>query len=129
MFDRERFSWNRLVDTTAKSALGLFILLVASLSVRAESAPCQKVTYGRSEYTVCEVDLHRQSVRLFWKKTDGRPYGYPSSLPPMIGNHRLLFATNGGMYNPDNSPVGLYVEHGRELARVNTNAGPGNFHM
>jgi uncharacterized protein YigE (DUF2233 family) len=33
------------------------------------------------------------------------------------------------MYHPDNSPVGLYVEDGRELARVNTNAGPGNFHM
>ena len=33
------------------------------------------------------------------------------------------------MYHPDNSPVGLYVEEGRELVRANTNAGPGNFHM
>jgi uncharacterized protein YigE (DUF2233 family) len=33
------------------------------------------------------------------------------------------------MYHPDNSPVGLYVEEGRELVRVNTSAGPGNFHM
>jgi uncharacterized protein YigE (DUF2233 family) len=35
----------------------------------------------------------------------------------------------GGMYHPDNSPVGLYIEEGRELVRANTNAGPGNFHM
>ena len=28
-----------------------------------------------------------------------------------------------------NSPVGLYVEEGRELVRGNTSAGPGNFHM
>jgi hypothetical protein len=37
-------------------------------------------------------------------------------LPRALGNHsrRLLFATNGGMYHPDNSPVGLYVEAGRE---------------
>jgi uncharacterized protein YigE (DUF2233 family) len=118
-----------VVENSAKSALVLFILLVPSISVCAESAPCQNVRFERSEYTVCEVDLRRQTVRLFWKKPDGRPYGYPSSLPPAISNHRLVFATNGGMYHPDNSPVGLYVEDGRELERVNTNAGPGNFHM
>ena len=44
-------------------------------------------------------------------------------------SRRLLFATNGGMYHPDYSPVGLYVEESRELVRANTNAGPGNFHM
>jgi uncharacterized protein YigE (DUF2233 family) len=33
------------------------------------------------------------------------------------------------MYHPDNSPVGLYVEEGRELVRANTNEGPGDFHM
>jgi uncharacterized protein YigE (DUF2233 family) len=33
------------------------------------------------------------------------------------------------MYHPDNSPVGLYVEEGRELVHANTSAGPGNFHM
>jgi uncharacterized protein YigE (DUF2233 family) len=118
-----------VVENPAKSALVLFMLIVLSVSVRAESGPCQNVTFERSEYTVCEVDLRRQTVRLFWKKPDGRPYGYPSSLPPAISNHRLVFATNGGMYHPDNSPVGLYVEDGRELERVNTNAGPGNFHM
>src|SRR5262249_35841468 len=85
--------------------------LVPEVSIRAESAPCQPVTYEQSEYTVCEVDLRRQSVKLFWKKPDGHPYEYLSSLPRALGNHswHLLFATNGGMYHPDNSPVGLYV--------------------
>src|SRR5262249_58027901 len=36
---------------------------------------------------------------------------------------------NAGMYDLDERPVGLYVESGRELVRVNTRAGPGNFHM
>lgn len=108
----------------------IFLFFIPAVSVRADSAPCQRLTYERSEYTVCEVDLRRQSVRLFWKKPDGQPYGYPSSLPRALGNsRRLLFATNGGMYHPDNSPVGLYVEEGRELVRANTSAGPGNFHM
>src|SRR5262249_17922031 len=74
--------------------------------------------------------LRGPSDRLFWKKPDGTVYGYPSSLPRILGSSgRLLFATNGGMYHEDSSPVGLYVEQGRELVRANTNAGPGNFHM
>ena len=114
----------------SKLGLAFFVLFTPAVSVNAETAPCQTVRFEHSQYTVCEVDLRRQSVRLFWKKPDGHPYGYPSSLPRTLGNHsgRLLFATNGGMYHPDKSPVGLYVE-GRELVRANTRAGPGNFHM
>jgi len=120
-----------MVDISPRLGLAFFLFLILAVSVRAESAPCQTVTYERSKYTVCEVNLRRQSVRLFWKKPDGHPYGYLSALPPALGKHseRLLFATNGGMYHPDNSPVGLYVEEGRELVRANTGAGPGNFHM
>jgi uncharacterized protein YigE (DUF2233 family) len=119
-----------VVENFSKLSLALFVFLISEVSIRAESAPCQPVAYEHSEYTVCEVDLRRQSVRLFWKKPDGYPYEYLSSLPRALGNSRhLLFATNGGMYHPDNSPVGLYVEEGRELVRVNTSAGPGNFHM
>jgi len=115
----------------SRFGLALLILLVPEVSIRAKSAPCQPVTYEHNEYTVCEVDLRRQSVKLFWKKPDGHPYEYLSSLPPALGSHSqcLLFATNGGMYHPDNSPVGLYIEEGRELVPANTSAGPGNFHM
>jgi len=120
-----------VVKDFSKLGLALFVLFTPAVSVNAVTAPCQTVRFEHSQYTVCEVDLRRQSVRLFWKKPDGHPYGYPSSLPRTLGNHsgRLLFATNGGMYHPDKSPVGLYVEQGRELVRANTRAGPGNFHM
>jgi uncharacterized protein YigE (DUF2233 family) len=120
-----------VVENSSKIGLAVFIFLITAASLRAESAPCQRVSYEHSEYTVCQVDLRRQYVRLFWKKPDGHPYEYPSSLPRELSNHsgRLLFATNGGMYHPDNSPVGLYIEGGRELVRASTSAGPGNFHM
>jgi len=120
-----------VVENSSKLGVAFIFFLLPTVLVRAESAPCQRVTYEHGEYTVCEVDLRRQSVRLFWKKPDGQPYGYPSSLPKVLGNHssRLLFATNGGMYRADYSPVGLYVEGGRELVHGNTSAGPGNFHM
>lgn len=34
---------------------------------------------------------------------------------------------NAGMYHPDRRPVGLYVEEGREVSRLVTSSGPGNF--
>lgn len=36
---------------------------------------------------------------------------------------------NGGMYQDDLSPVGLYVEAGKQLKAINTNKGWGNFHL
>ena len=111
--------------------LVLLVLSVCPSSTRAEAPACKSALHEGAKYIVCEVDLRRHSVRLFWRKPDGQPYGYLSSLPRSLDRHsgRLLFATNAGMYDLDERPVGLYVESGRELVRVNTRAGPGNFHM
>jgi uncharacterized protein YigE (DUF2233 family) len=54
-----------LVENSLKLVLSVFIFLIAAVSVRAEPARCQSVTYGHSGYTVCEVDLRLQSVTLF----------------------------------------------------------------
>ena len=110
---------------------GLLILLIRAPATFAESAPCRAITHEGSDYTVCEIDLRHQVVKFFWKRPNGQPYGYLSSLPQSLGNRSgpLLFATNAGMYHPHYRPVGLYVENGRELVRANTKPGPGNFHM
>jgi uncharacterized protein YigE (DUF2233 family) len=42
---------------------------------------------------------------------------------------QLRFAMNAGMYDEAGQPIGLYVEQGRRLRRVNLREGPGNFHM
>jgi uncharacterized protein YigE (DUF2233 family) len=115
------------------TTLGFWLLsgLFTVLSATAEPLPCRAATHEGNHYTVCEVDLRRQAVRLFWKKLDGQPYGYLGSLPRSLDERsgRLLFATNAGMFHPDYSPVGLYIENGRELVRANAKSGYGNFHM
>jgi uncharacterized protein YigE (DUF2233 family) len=77
--------------------------------------------YERNAYTICEVDLREHTVRLYWKRSDGTPYAYLSTLPRALEGEagRLLFATNAGMFDPALKPVGLYVEQGRELVHVN----------
>jgi uncharacterized protein YigE (DUF2233 family) len=96
----------------------------------ADTPPCRSMEYERNAYTICEVDLRKHTVRLYWKRSDGTPYAYLSALPRSLegGVGRLLFATNAGMFDPALKPVGLYVEQGRELVHVNTLSGYA-FHM
>src|SRR5262245_40439575 len=100
-------------------------------SALAQAQPCGSRAYAHNSYTIYEVDLGKHTVRLYWKRSDGTPYAYLSSLPRALEREagRLLFATNAGMFDPDLKPVGLYVEQGRELVHVNARSGYGNFHM
>jgi uncharacterized protein YigE (DUF2233 family) len=90
---------------------------------------CRPLHREGAEYVVCTVDLRRYQVRLFWKGSDGEPFGSLSRLRSAPEGARLLFAMNAGMYHEDRSPVGLYVENGREMRKANTASGRGNFHL
>jgi uncharacterized protein YigE (DUF2233 family) len=116
------------------------IVLCAALAVAttmlshkatAQSGPCKQLSHERNDYTVCEVDLRKDAVRLYWRRPDGSPYAYLRSLPRALDAKagELLFATNAGMFDPNYRPVGLYVEQGQEMVRANTRSGYGNFHM
>ena len=113
-----------------------FLAAVTSLnaydhSALADTGPCRSMEYERATYTICEVDVHKHTVRLYWNRSGGTPYAYLSALPRSLegGAGRLLFATNAGMFDADLKPVGLYVEQGRELVHANIKSGKGNFHM
>jgi prepilin-type processing-associated H-X9-DG protein len=101
---------------------------VAAAAAPDGSAPCHPLQAQGETFTVCTVDLKRRSLRLFWRRPDGEPY---ASLPALAQEQgaKLAFAMNGGMYDRDQAPVGLYVENGRELHGVSTADGPGNFHL
>lgn len=107
---------------------GLFLAPPAAKAAPAGPAPCRPVEAQGESFTVCSIDLRRQRVKLFWRRPDGQAY---ASLPALAESQGagLTFAMNGGMYDKDQAPVGLYVEDGRELHPVSTADGPGNFHL
>jgi uncharacterized protein YigE (DUF2233 family) len=111
--------------------LTIFVFLLPVALPRAASAQtaCRTVHHADREFAVCTVDLRRQEVRLFWKGPDGQPYGSFDRLLGSAGGSGLVVAMNAGMYHEDLSPVGLYVENGRQLKSASTAGGPGNFHM
>ncbi len=121
-FTRPRF--------VALLSVTLFSLLRIS-AIGAESPPCRPVNYDGNTYDVCQFDLRHYTLKLFWKQRNGQSYGSLQNIPRTDGPKagQLVFATNAGMYQADRTPLGLYVENGRELVRANTAAGAGNFYI
>jgi uncharacterized protein YigE (DUF2233 family) len=123
------------MPTALSRALAASLLIVAALASAAiaqTAGPaelCRPFSFEDAGYVVCTVDLRRARLGLFWKGADGEPYGGFERLRQAPEGQGLAFAMNGGMYHKDASPVGLYVENGRELKRANTADGPGNFHL
>lgn len=115
-----------------KPLVGSVLVTLSGAVAAAEPAPfCQRVEYSAQTYTVCEADAARDDIRIFLNGSNGQPLGHFSRLSRMLDTQgeTLLFAMNGGMYHPDRSPVGHFVENGREEMRVIPGAGPGNFGM
>lgn len=70
-------------------------------------------------------------VQVFWKDDKGKPYGNFANLQAALAQRgkRLLFAMNGGIFEPDSAPSGLHVEEARELHPLNRAPGKGNFFL
>jgi len=77
------------------------------------------------------VDLKKQTIQFYWKDEKGQLYRSLGALKQSLHakGKKLVFATNGGMYQTDNSPLGLYIENGKVLNRLNTKDATGNFYL
>jgi uncharacterized protein YigE (DUF2233 family) len=100
------------------TTVALWLVAVGSASAE----PCRHETFESADYIVCSFDLARDEFRMAWKDGEGAPYKTFDALAEGLKGEglTLAFAMNGGMYNDDFSPVGLYVEDGKELAPANT---------
>lgn len=97
----------------------------------AQARPCVAMTHADNAYIVCEVDLRRHQLGIFWRDRAGQPFGSLSNLTRELqaSGKKPLFTMNAGMYHVDLDPVGLYVERGRQFVKASTTSGPGNFHL
>ena len=95
------------------------------------SAPhCQKHSFEGSEFIACRYDSRRHRIEMILDDAQGRLRSL-ARLEDHLGprGNQLLFAMNGGMYDEEGLPIGLYVERGRRRHRLNLNSGTGNFHL
>jgi prepilin-type processing-associated H-X9-DG protein len=120
--------------TAALSRLTMASLLWLAASLwpaAGQGRICQPLAFEGENYVVCEVDLRRHRLDLFWRDSAGQPYASLSNLNRRLQSEgqRPLFTMNAGMYHADLDPVGLYVEKGRQWVKASTTNGPGNFHL
>ena len=105
----------------------MLLALLAALTSTAADAACRDLTFDGLPYTVCQA-RSTDDLRLFLNGPSG-PYAGFSSVDAALAPQGLAlgFAMNAGMFQPDLSPVGLYVEDGETLKSIVTSDGPGNF--
>ena len=110
------------------------LLCFVTLLVFAGQMPA--VEYSEAEVagkrvTVCRVDLRRESLQLFCHDDAGQPFRRCANLASWLRGRgqNLVFAMNAGMYQPDLSPVGLFVGAGQQLAPLKLAGGSGNFFL
>lgn len=108
----------------------LSVALAFAATAAAGNAACRNATVEGARYVVCEFKA-RDAIELFLHNDDGVPLGQFERVRDVLAGRgrNLVFAMNAGMYHEDRSPVGLYVEDGRQLKRLSTASGPGNFSM
>lgn len=70
-------------------------------------------------------------MRLSWRGANGAALRSFAGLEQALGEDAqcVRFAMNAGMFDEAGSPIGLYVEGGKRLKKLNRNDGPGNFHL
>ncbi|MGK0390338.1 MAG: hypothetical protein ACI94Y_003090, partial [Maribacter sp.] len=89
----------------------------------------QKTTLGGGEkwwegerYYYTKIDLRKHQIDIH-SASDG-----VNKINDII-NDKLLFATNGGIFEGDFSPTGLLVANGKTIHDINLKKGTGNFYL
>jgi uncharacterized protein YigE (DUF2233 family) len=105
--------------------LPLAVFLVAGsllAPMRAKALESRLVRDGDVDYRVVTVDLRAETLDLYWLDASGAAYGSIEALRQgsEAEGHTLAFATNAGIYDRSDRPLGLTIAGGKALRPLNT---------
>ena len=106
-----------------------FILTITILFAAAGIFVFAKKTDDRFiNYT---VDTKKEDIQLYWKDDRNENFRSIQNLKLWLekNKRKLVFAMNAGMYKPDNSPQGLFIQKQITLSALDTSSGTGNFYL
>ncbi len=113
----------------------LFLLLLAaceaqpSQSVQAPrvESPCATQMFEGSRFTVCSAKAAR--VEVFTSSASDTPFRGFAQLEASLGKRagEVAFGMNAGMFDDEGHAIGLLIERGKQLHRINRRGGGGNF--
>ncbi|TCP96026.1 uncharacterized protein YigE (DUF2233 family) [Cricetibacter osteomyelitidis] len=85
-------------------------------------------TENQVKYGVFQAEADK--VSFHWKDPQGKNYRSLTALKNALSEtHHIQMLMNGGIYDKNNEPAGLWIEQGKTLKKLNTKRGTGNFHI
>ncbi len=112
-------------------AAGLFVFIMFVV-VAAGAAELRQYRYQQININTCTIDLQQDTLRMYWKDPAGQVFGTFSALRNWLRpqGKEVVCATNAGIYDKEHRPLGLYVEGGVALRKLNTRRDAyGNFYL
>ncbi|ASU39344.1 hypothetical protein hmeg3_14270 [Herbaspirillum sp. meg3] len=102
------------------------------LTPTAHAAELRQYRYNQISITTCQIDLQQDNLRMYWKDPAGTIFGTFANLRAWLRpqGKDLICATNAGIYDKEHKPLGLYIENGVTLRKLNTRQNAyGNFYL
>lgn len=108
--------------------ISLSMLIMAVLLVTAGGI---KKPFPQDRIISCIIDPRKQDLQLYYKDDSGHLLASIGHLKEYLErkDKKLIFAMNGGMFRPDNSPVGLFIQQQTTITPLDTLTGNGNFYL
>jgi uncharacterized protein YigE (DUF2233 family) len=109
-----------------------FYLVLILFACSALSFFMQEYRVKEDRFVIYESTPASGNLRMYWRDSVGQTYGSIRSLNASLASKGkvLVFAMNGGMYDTNRNPQGLYVEDGIEKQQMDREeAGYGNFYL
>jgi uncharacterized protein YigE (DUF2233 family) len=109
----------------------IFLIGLVLLALLGLSLSCLQALSEDERILSYIVDPASQQVKLYWRDDSSRVFKSILNLKKWLESkdETLEFAMNGGMYKPDNSPQGLFIQDKKTLAALDTSSGNGNFYL
>ncbi|EPH13586.1 hypothetical protein HMPREF9713_00533 [Myroides odoratimimus CCUG 12700] len=92
---------------------------------------CQQDKYEK-DYVIYQCDPTKEHIKMYWKDEQGNIIRSLGNLKEVLQGkgEELVFAMNGGMFEPNNAPKGLYIENYQLRQPLDTlTEGKGNFYL
>lgn len=92
---------------------------------------CKEKLKTENDFVIFTVNPQVENISFYWKDNDGRILKSIDNLKKYVEREdkNLKFAMNGGMFEKNNLPKGLYIEDFKILNTIDTLSGEGNFYL
>jgi uncharacterized protein YigE (DUF2233 family) len=130
--DSTRMGWIAELDslsglvTHAELSLLELVRVAEIRNIEEKLSPAASFRFQGAPYSAIRVNPAAMDIHLHWKNATGEKYISIQKLKQDLEKkgETVMMITNAGMYNPDNSPQGLFIDKGKQLVPMDTSRGP-----